>query len=355
MSRSGFRFALLAAALIMLAAWSGRSAAVDYCVYYIVSGFAGLTPALNAGDAICVDCPTSGVCPGPTGTVFTATIRDGAGTEAAGRMRKADPNCITCPSGGLTGYVFVSVPKVSLVEDDIDWDTIGNQVRFHLRFRNSDPDSPSEQSFFDVYTQHAYGAHLPDGPPVLSGAVPPMAPNSFFDVFFDISLDQLPPPPAKRTGSTPKPGPESAAPPCAPGTIWGGNIDVVWSGPGGSGMVGKHLAGLLVTPGGAVQYIHLITGCAMPIGWSFGAGCSGFTFALVNEDFTPAPAMLPPGWTGWICASAAASVVAGTPCCFSLSMTCGFVPARIDLCATACDQATAPLRRSWSEIKAFFR
>jgi hypothetical protein len=353
-SRSRF-LTLAAAAILSLANWAVPALAVDYCVYHIVSGFAGLTPELNAGDIICVDCPTSGVCPGPTGTVFTATIRDGGGTEADGRLRKADPSCFACPSGGKTGYTFVKVPKVSLVEEDIDWTTEGNLVRFHLTFRNTDPDTVSEPSAFDVFVQNAYGTHLLDGPSIFSGNVPPMPVGSFFDVFFDIPLDQLPPPPARMFGSVAKDGTVSAAPPCGPGAIWSGNVDVVWSGPGGAGMVGKHLGGLLVTPGGAIQYIHVLTGCATSISWTFGPGCSGFSTSLVNEDFSPAPASLPPAWTGWIAVSAAASVTPGTACCFYIDMTCGFVPARIDLCATACDQATAPLRRSWSEVKAFYR
>lgn len=350
MLRSRFLLVVFASvACLTLLAWPRVAHAVDYCVYHVISGFAGISPELNAGDIICVECPVSRKCPGPSGTVFTATIRDGAATEADGRLRKAADNCIACPTNGKTGYTFVNVPKVGLVEDDMDWTTQGNMVRFHLTFRNTDTDAPSAESFFDVFAQNSYGAFVPDGSLLFHGTVPPMAPASFFDVFFDIPLSQLPP-------STTKIMPTFTTPaPCAPGVTWSGNIDVVWSGPGGSGMVNKHLGTLLVFPGGGVSYIHLLTGCTTPISWSLGPLCSGFSATLVNEDFSPAPANLPPGWTGWICVQANATVPYGGSCCFSVNMLCGTVSVRIDLCATACDQATAPQRRSWGEVKLIYR
>jgi hypothetical protein len=354
-SRTAFR-SLVAALVLTLVGWVAPAAAVDYCVYHIVSGFFGLTPELNAGDIICVDCPASLKCPGPSDVVFTATIKDASGNQADGRLRKADDHCVACPANGKTGYEFVNVPRVGLVEDDIDWTTSGGLVHFHLRFRNTDLDNPSMESFFDVFVQPAYGAHLQDGPPLFHGIVQPMPAGSFFDVFFDIPLPQLPPSAPTMTGSAQKEGPASAAAPCEPGgSSWAGNIDVTWGGPGGSGMVGKHLGTLLITPGGATRYIHLLTGCVGPISWSLGPSCSGFSVGLVNEDFTPAPALLPPTWTGWICVSAAASVVPGTPCCTYVDMTCGFVPAHVDFCATACTLPTAARRRTWSEVKLIYR
>jgi hypothetical protein len=345
---------LAAATLITLAGWSGIAQATNYCTYFIISGFFGLNPALGAGEIICVDCPASNTCPGPSGTVFTATLRDGSGNESAGRLRKIDDNCVPCPTDGKTGYTFVKVPKVSLVEDDIDWTTNAGLVRFHLRFRNTDLSESSLQSDFQVFVQDAYGAHVPNGQMIHQGTVAPMGPDSFFDVFFDVPLASLPPNPAVSFGTAPADG-ASLNDPCAPEPAWHGNIDVVWMGPGGDGQVNMHTAGLPLFPGGATKYVHLLTGCGGPITWSFGPACAGFTFSLVNEDYTPAPAALPPGWTGWISANAAVSVPGGTQCCFTLDMVCEYEPAQIRLCARACSEPTNVVRKRWAEVKAFYR
>ena len=45
-------------------------------------------------------------------------------------------------------------------------------------------------------SQH-FGVFLPDYGPIGRFNVPPLQPSSFFDVFFEIPLSQLPPPPEK--------------------------------------------------------------------------------------------------------------------------------------------------------------
>ena len=86
----------------------------DYCVYFVISGFFGLNPPVNAGDIICVDCPDSAVCPGPAGTNFTATIVDIGGTSSTGQLRKdvGGDSCTSCPPNGKTGYHFVGLAPV---------------------------------------------------------------------------------------------------------------------------------------------------------------------------------------------------------------------------------------------------
>ena len=82
--------------------------ATTFCVYIVVRGFHGLAPPMGPGDIICVDCPPSGVCPGPGGIDFTISIRDAAGTEAEGMVRnQAGAACGVCPAGGMKGYTFV--------------------------------------------------------------------------------------------------------------------------------------------------------------------------------------------------------------------------------------------------------
>ena len=92
-----------------VAACEGRVPDGDYCFYFVISGFHGIDPPLGGGDIICVDCPDSGKCPGPSSTNFTAEIEDLSGTKAKGKLRK-DTNvdeCQRCPSNGKTGYEFV--------------------------------------------------------------------------------------------------------------------------------------------------------------------------------------------------------------------------------------------------------
>lgn len=359
MSGSRTRSMLLAAATIFtIASWVGSARAVDYCVYSVISGFNDL-PELDGGVIICVTCPASNKCPGPGGINFTARIRNGSGTESDGMLRKLEANCTACPSQGKTGYSFVNVPKVGLLEDDIDWTTTSGIVRFSMRFRNT-AEELSDPTHAEVFVQDHYGAYVANGPMIWSGELPPIQPNSFFDVLFEVPLSQLPPSPTHVIRSAPADG-ASLNDPCGPGgpggpgAAWQGNIDVVWSEPGGGGNVNKHTAGIGLFPGGAAHFVHLLTGCAGPITWSFGPVCPGFALSLLNEDFTPAPASLPPGWTGWIGASAAASVPGGTTCCFKLDVVCEFEVARIDLCAKACSEPTQAKRKRWAEVKAFYR
>jgi hypothetical protein len=57
----------------------------------------------------------------------------------------------------------------------------------------------------------------------------------------------------------------------------------------------------------------------------------------VNEDFTPAPNPVPPGWTGWIQVAANATVPFGTTCCLQVNFNCAGGLAVVDLCATTCN------------------
>ncbi len=221
----------------------------------------------------------------------------------------------------------------------VDWVNVGSDVRFHQRWENRDPTQTSLPVSGNMMSQE-FGVFLPDFGPIGSFDVPPMQPNSFFDVFFDVPLADLPPEPQEEL---PGGGPSPGGLPCPPSTQWNGNVDVIWSGPGGAGQIGKHYGDLLICPGAPPSYIHVrSTNCPVGAPWAINGLCPGFNATLVNEDKTPAPNPVPPGWTGWICVSAAATTPVGVNCCFTVDFLCNGSPAVIDLCAITCD---------WSEHK----
>ncbi len=228
--------------------------------------------------------------------------------------------------------------------DQVDWHNVGSVVRFHLRWGNPSPNSPTMPVSGQMMSQE-FGVFLPDYGPIGAFNVPPIQPNSFFDVFFDVPLDALPQEPLKiLPGGAPgapgrQPGALSAtSAPCLPDTIWDGNVDVIWSGPGGTGQVLRHFSDLVVCPGGGPTLVHVkSTTCAAPAPWSVSGLCPGFSATLVNEDLTPAPNPIPPAWTGFISVTAVSGVTPGTMCCFVLQFDCAGSVATLDVCATACE------------------
>ena len=221
----------------------------------------------------------------------------------------------------------------------VDWQTIGEMVRFHLRWTNPDPAAPTVPVSGSMKSQE-FGVFLPDFGPIGQFNLPPIMPNSFFDVFFDVPLANLPPEPLEQQSGN-GPALRTAATqgvPCVPDTIWDGNVDIVWTGPGVSGQVLRHYGDLIVCPGGGPSYIHVrSTTCAVAAPWSVSGLCPGFSATLVNEDLSPAPNPIPPGWTGFISMTAATGVPVGSTCCPILHFDCAGSPAEIELCATACD------------------
>jgi len=188
--------------------------------------------------------------------------------------------------------------------------------------------------------------------------LPEMPVDSFFDVFFDIEYSQLPPPPPTSTGPTKGSSFGTSAAqdgPCPPDNHWDGNVDVIWANAGGTGQANYHFGTIQVCPGSGKSYIHVITGCTGGVTWGISGGCPGWSANLVNEDFTPAPAVLPPFWTGWICISADASVAIGATCCFDLNLDCGGQLATVNLCASACQCATQNESSTWGRLKGLYR
>jgi len=231
----------------------------------------------------------------------------------------------------------------------VDWHNVGSAVRFHLRWLNESPNAMSPPVQGTMMSQE-FGVFMPDFGRIGAFDVPPLAPNSFFDVFFDVPLDALPPEPMKilpggqmASSASPASGRQAGMAsgsglPCPPDTIWDGNVDILWNAAGTPGQVGRHFGDLIVCPGGGPSLIHVkSTTCTVAAPWSVLGLCPGFSVTLLNEDHSPAPNPIPPGWTGWIAITATAAVPVGTTCCPILHFDCAGAPADIDLCATACD------------------
>jgi hypothetical protein len=268
----------------------------------------------------------------PTGTECCPTVTfDCAGVPATIRL------CATACDWNPTA----PIPVVTIA----DWttDPTTGTVRFQLHFSNPDPASDSHPVTGSISSQE-FGVFQPDYAMIGTFDVPPLAPDSFFDVFYDVDPADLPPQPQTILpgGGPAAPGVSDAARDgdCSPDDHWDGNVDVVWGIPGAAGaQVNVHYGTLLACPGGGASYIHipaLQCNSQNPITWQITDLCPGFTGTLVNEDLSPAPANLPPNWTGYICVTADASVASGTQCCPKVTFYCDNQPAEITLCTTTC-------------------
>ncbi len=255
--------------------------------------------------------------------------------------------------GGLQGGETEDYPVVirkpvvaTLSPADIRWvTTAAGTVRFQMTFRNDDPDNPSEAADGHIMSQR-FGVFLPDEGPIGDFSVPEMEPNSFFDVFTEVSLSQLPPSAQEVLPwmgmAVAKSGAEVAGAGCPPDDHWDGNVDINWSSPSGGGQVNKHIGTLQVCPAHGNSYIHTLVFCASPASWVITGVCPGWSATLVDEGppgvpAGPAPNPVPAGWTGFICLSADASVLPGATCPLQVTFTCGGIPGVIDLEPVACD------------------
>jgi hypothetical protein len=240
------------------------------------------------------------------------------------------------------------VADIVLNPEDISWTTEAGIVTFQLHFTNPDQ-APTLDASGELFSQE-YGAFLPDLGTIGTFDIPPIPPESFFDVFMEIPLDQLPP-----SASEILPWVKSQEH-CPPDYHWDGNVDVIWAGPGGQGQVQGHYGTLQACPGYGASCIHVVTACAGNATWAIVGGCAGFTVSLLNEDMTPAPNPVPPGWSGHICVTADASVPLGTTCCIAVNFTCGGVTIPVNLCVDACDCgpiSTDPT--TWGYLKTLYR
>jgi hypothetical protein len=267
-------------------------------------------------------------------------------------------------AAALLTAAFVIPVEANVELTDVGWETVGTDVHFHLQFHNPDLVNPSGE-VSGVLSSQPFGAFVPNNGEITTFNVPQLAPDSFFDVDYVVSLADLPPSAEQITpGGGGGGGTAAQTQGCPPNLFWAGNVDVFWSGPGGSGQVNYHLGQMQVCPGGGPSYIHVLMDCQDPAGisWSFSGLCAGWTASLVVDDGAgnpngAAPNPIPPGFfDGWICLSADASVAVGAQCCFALNLNCGTQPATINVCADACIWEPVSTEEStWGRVKALYK
>ncbi len=201
-------------------------------------------------------------------------------------------------------------PAADIEVSQVDWETIGPNVRFHVQFHNPDQSATSGPVTGGMSSQ-PFGAFVPNSGPIGTFEVPALAPDSFFDVFFDVALSSLPPSaatilpgggPGGGAGGT-APGITSLADVCPPPTFWNGNVDIFWT-PPGTGSVNYHFGQLLICPGAGNSYVHVIMDCQDPAGisWSMNGLCPGWTATLVSDNgsFAPGAARSEPHPSGFL-------------------------------------------------------
>ncbi len=272
----------------------------------------------------------------------------------------------------LFALPLLGLPALSSADvevSQVDWETIGQSVRFHVQFHNPDPGAPSS-AVSGMMSSQPFGAFVPNSGPIGTFDVPELAADSFFDVFFDAALSSLPPSaatilpgggPGGGAGGT-APGITGLADVCPAPTFWNGNVDIFWT-PPGTGSVNYHFGQLLICPGAGNSYVHVIMDCQDPAGifWNINGLCPGWSATLVSDDGNfapglPAPNPIPPGFfDGWICISADPSVVTGSSCNPALNLQCGTEPAVINVSAEACDWSSVPVEpTTWGRVKTHF-
>jgi hypothetical protein len=265
----------------------------------------------------------------------------------------------------VLALVALSVPAradVSLSREDVSWQTMGTQVRFHLRFHNPDPSAMSGPVSGTIYSQE-FGAFVPHFGTIGVFDVPPIEPESFFDVYFDVPLSSLPPSAGGLFQyASHRVSPTGVSPPgCPPDDHWDGNVDIVWNGLGGAGQLVVHNATMFVCAGLGRSLIHVVTNCVGITTWAIAGVCQGFAVSLLNEQPPgmpdgAAPANLPPGWMGFIAASAAGNIPVGTQCCFTVTFTCMGVPVVVNVCVTVCNCTATPAPPgTWGHIRRIYR
>src|SRR5439155_8686197 len=136
----------------------------------------------------------------------------------------------------------------------------------HVRWHNPDPTTPTDAATMQMSSQ-PFGVFLQDFGLIGQGPIPPIAPSSFFDVFFEVPLSALPP-----SAETRRPGgslllatgPETN-PRCPPDNHWNGNVDIQWQTPKQPGQGNYHFGTVQVCPASNCSYLHIKSvGCPRP-------------------------------------------------------------------------------------------
>ena len=278
----------------------------------------------------------------------------------------AKHGCILAVAVALALVAWAPVSSADVVFQKAEWEMLDlNTVQFHLQYYNPEP-TTSGTAHGEVYSQR-FGAFLPREGLIQEFDIPPIEPESFFDVFFEVDVSQLPPSAERLREELLQLTPTSDTVPCPPDTFWAGNVDIAWTGPGGVGQVNAHYGTVFVRPGGGNSYLHVLVGCAVAPGatWALVNPCPAtWTVNLLASNMMglpngAAPNPLPvtvPFWDGWLAFSAGAGVAVGDTCCVNLNLTCGGVPATIRVCAEACEWPPVEVApTTWGRIKALYR
>jgi hypothetical protein len=77
-----------------------------YCVYQAQQSSPHTNPKIQIGDTFCVTCPEDGLCKGTQGQPKGVKIKDAAGNEVTINAVLQNPECVSCPEGGHTGFTF---------------------------------------------------------------------------------------------------------------------------------------------------------------------------------------------------------------------------------------------------------
>lgn len=236
------------------------------------------------------------------------------------------------------------VAAQGLVElHSVQWQLVNGNVEFLLMFHNTDLAETSGAVSGEIWAQQ-FGMFLPNISQIGTFDVPALLPDVFFEVDVVVSAASLPPSAdiISPDGNGNLVIGEISQLACT-NTQWAGNVDIFWAGPGGSGQVQAHVGLIPVCAGAGNSYIHVLMDCQDPAGifWSFNNVCPGWAASLVVDNGglpgAPAPNPIPAGmFDGWICVSAQAGTPIGTQCSFSLTGTCGSLPATINLTAEVC-------------------
>ena len=156
-----------------------------------------------------------GVCPGFTVTLVNEDFTPApnpvpVGLDVAGSASRRPPACRS-GTNCCFGIVFQCDGASSTIDicstacdcatagradarASVDWTTSGTIVTFHQHWENPSSSAPTAPVSGDMSSQE-FGVFLPNYGPIGPFNVPPIAPNSFFDVFIDVPLAALPPSP----------------------------------------------------------------------------------------------------------------------------------------------------------------
>jgi len=108
-----------------------------------------------------------------------------------GRFYVSESEKVSVHRHGILTMAF-ALPAAADVElTDVSWETIGSSVRFHLQFHNPDPSNPSgeRERCLELAALRCVRSELRSDHFIRRAVA---RPDSFFDIFYDAPLSDLP-------------------------------------------------------------------------------------------------------------------------------------------------------------------